>query len=101
MPENMLKYASFCSWNSLPWIAIFRVMELFYSMKLGGFLEVVASLESEEKEWTIALLEDGKIVHDAKISFSFDEIHGMIEATRESIYLCFVRSVPGIVVKKT
>ena len=26
----------------------------------------------------VALLEEGKIVHDAKISFSFEEIHGCL-----------------------
>ena len=36
-------------------------------------------LEAEEKEWMIALLEDGKIVHDAKISFPFDEINRMLD----------------------
>ena len=42
--------------------------------EIGRILEVVASLETEEKEWMIALLEEGKIVHDAKISFSFEEM---------------------------
>ena len=48
----------------------------------------------------VALLEEGKIVHDAKISFSFEEMHGVLK--QRKVYLSlFVRSVPGIVVKKT
>ena len=57
-------------------------------------------MEAEEKEWTIALLEEGKIVHDAKISWSFDEIHSMLN--QQKVYLSlFVRSVPGITIKNT
>ena len=47
-----------------------------------------------------SLLEEGKIVHDAKISFSFEKMHKMLEQEKY-IYLYFVRAVPGIVVKKT
>ena len=34
----------------------------------------------------VALLEEGKIVHDAKISFSFDEIHGGLKQ-QESVFI--------------
>ena len=70
-------------------------------MKLAEYLEVVASLETEEKEWTIALLEDGKIVHDAKISIPFDEMQWNDWSNKRVYLSLFVRSVPGIVVKKT
>ncbi|WP_342507688.1 transcription-repair coupling factor [Sporosarcina sp. FSL K6-2383] len=99
VPENMLKYASFS--------AVISSFESYFPSngtvlfdEIGRILEVVASLEAEEKEWMIALLEEGKIVHDAKISWSFDEIHSMIN--QQKMYLSlFVRSIPGITVKKT
>src|SRR6185312_10807508 len=78
VPDNMMKYASFAAESSS--------LESYFSSdgivlfdEIGRILEVVASLEAEEKEWMITLLEEGKIVHDAKISFSFDEINGMLK----------------------
>lgn len=99
IPENMTKYASFS--------AAISSFESYFSAKgtilfdeIGRILEVVASLEAEEKEWTIALLEEGKIVHDAKTSWSFDEIHSKLN--QQKVYLSlFVRSVPGITIKNT
>ena len=99
VPDNMLKYASFAT-ETATLDSYFPSKGIVLFDEIGRVLEVVASLETEEKEWTIALLEDGKIVHDAKISTPFDEINGRLEQKRVYLSL-FVRSVPGIVVKKT
>ena len=98
-PENMLKYASFSA-GTTSLESYFPSNGIVLFDEIGRILEVVASLETEEKEWMVALLEEGKIVHDAKISFSFEEMNGCIK--QRKVYLSlFVRSVPGIVVKKT
>ncbi len=99
VPDNMLKYASFAT-ETATLDSYFPSRGIVLFDEIGRILEVVASLETEEKEWMIALLEDGKIVHDAKISTPFDEINGRLEQKRVYLSL-FVRSVPGIVVKKT
>ncbi|WP_203248962.1 transcription-repair coupling factor [Sporosarcina beigongshangi] len=99
IPENMLKYASFSAVTS-SFESYFPSNGTVLFDEIGRVLEVVASLEAEEKEWMIALLEEGKIVHDAKTSWSFDEIHSMLD--QRKVYLSlFVRSIPGITVKKT
>lgn len=98
-PENMLKYASF-SVGTTSLESYFPSNGIVLFDEIGRVLEVVASLESDEKEWMVALLEEGKIVHDAKTSFSFEEVHGALK--QRKVYLSlFVRTVPGIVVKKT
>ena len=99
VPENMLKYASFYA-GTTSLESYFSSDGIVLFDEIGRILEVVASLESEEKEWMLALLEDGKIVHDAKTSFSFEEMHELVEQRKMYLSL-FVRSVPGIVVKKT
>ena len=98
-PENMLKYASFSA-GTTSLESYFPSNGIVLFDEIGRVLEVVASLESDEKEWMVALLEEGKIVHDAKTSYSFEEVHGALK--QRKVYLSlFVRSVPGIVVKKT
>ncbi|WP_318617482.1 transcription-repair coupling factor [Sporosarcina sp. YIM B06819] len=99
IPENMLKYASFSAEIS-SFESYFPGNGTILFDEIGRILEVAASLEAEEKEWMLALLEEGKIVHDAKISWSFDEIHSILN--QRKVYLSlFVRSIPGITVKKT
>lgn len=99
-PENMLKYASF-SKEAISFLGdYFPTHGLVLFDEIGRIAEVSSSLESEEKEWITDLLEDGKILHDAKISYSFEEMNGMLAQQR--IYLSlFVRTIPGITVKKT
>jgi transcription-repair coupling factor (superfamily II helicase) len=98
-PENMLKYASFsAATTSLE--SYFPSKGIVLFDEIGRILEVVGSLETEEKEWMVALLEEGKIVHDATISISFEEMNALLK--QKKVYLSlFIRSVPGIVVKKT
>ena len=37
--------------------------------EIGRITEVIESLEKEEEEWFVSLLEEGKIVHNAKTIF--------------------------------
>ncbi len=55
--------------------------------------------EREEEEWFISLIEEGKIVHDVKSSFSFKEVHSMLD--QQKIYFAlFARTFSGITFKK-
>nr|WP_106782163.1 transcription-repair coupling factor [Lysinibacillus timonensis] len=68
--------------------------------ELGRIQEVMDAWEKEEEEWFIALLEEGKIVHDVKPSFSFKEIIAMI--TQPKLYFAlFTRTFSGIKISKT
>ncbi|MFS0577342.1 transcription-repair coupling factor [Sporosarcina sp. 179-K 3D1 HS] len=99
-PENMLKYASFAN-DALSFLGSYFPSDgLVLFDEIGRIAEVASSLEAEEKEWVTALLEDGKIVHDTKISYTFEEMNGMLAQQRMYLSL-FVRSIPGITVKKT
>ncbi|MBE1556179.1 transcription-repair coupling factor [Sporosarcina limicola] len=100
IPKNMLKYASFAENATTSLGSYFLSDGIVLFDEIGRVLEVVATLDMEEEEWMIALLEEGKIVHDAKMSYSFDEMHGLLK--QRKIYLSlFTRSVPGIVMRKT
>ena len=68
--------------------------------EIGRITEVLESLEMRKRQWFVSLLEEGKIVHSAKLSFTFDEMNKMLN--QQKLYLSlFVRTMPGIVVKKT
>lgn len=100
VPEGMMKYVSFLERVPSYLGDYFPADGLVLFDEIGRIVEVASAMENEEKEWFLTLLEDGKIVHDAKISFSFDEMHKMLEQPKSYLSL-FVRNVPGIVLKKT
>lgn len=100
IPENMLKYASFAAEAPTTLGTYFPSNGLVMFDEIGRITEVLGSLEAEEEEWFISLIEEGKIVHAAKLSFTFDEINTML--SHDKVYLSlFVRTMPGIVVKQT
>ena len=63
--------------------------------ELGRIQEVTDAWEREEEEWFISLIEEGKMVHDVKPSFSFKEIFSMLD--QQKIYFAlFTRTFSGI-----
>ncbi|MFD1926709.1 transcription-repair coupling factor [Sporosarcina siberiensis] len=99
VPENVLKYVSFLEEKSSSLESYFPSDGIVVFDEIGRIAEVINALEKEEEEWFVSLLEEGKIVHNAKASFSFDELNKML--THRKIYLSlFIRTIPGIVVKK-
>lgn len=99
-PENMLKYASFADDKVTTLGSYFPSEGVVFFDEIGRIQEVVATLETEEKEWLVDLLAEGKIVHDAKITVPFDELHRTLQ--QKKVYLSlFMRSIPGIPLKKT
>ena len=100
IPENVLKYVSFAKDKPASLEAYFSKDGVVLFDEIGRITEVIGSLEKEEEDWFVSLLEEGKIVHSAKTSFSFTEINEML--TQRKLYLSlFIRTLPGIVVKKT
>ncbi|WP_438314089.1 transcription-repair coupling factor [Sporosarcina sp. FA9] len=99
VPENVLKYVSFLEKSSSSLESYFPSDGIVVFDEIGRITEVMSALEKEEGEWFVSMLEEGKIVHNAKVSFSFDEINKML--VQRKIYLSlFIRTIPGIVVKK-
>lgn len=100
IPENILKYTSFAKQAPTSLSTYFPSNGLVMFDEIGRITEVLESLEKEEVDWFISLLEEGQIVHSAKVSFTFDEVNKMIH--QRKLYLSlFVRTMPGITVKET
>ena len=68
--------------------------------ELGRIQEVMDAWEREEEEWFLSLIEEGKLVHDVKPSFTFKEILGMLKQPK-LYFALFARSFSGISFKKT
>ncbi|WP_338752537.1 transcription-repair coupling factor [Bacillus sp. FJAT-52991] len=67
---------------------------LVFFDEVSRIKELNDSLEQEEAEWYTSLLEEGKIAHDMKLSYSFAEV--MAKIKQPIIYLSlFMRKVAG------
>jgi len=67
--------------------------------ELGRIQEVMDAWEREESEWFMSLIEDGKMVHDVKPSFSMKEI--LVMLPQQKLYFAlFTRTFAGIQFKK-
>nr|WP_238473858.1 transcription-repair coupling factor [Paenisporosarcina cavernae] len=68
--------------------------------EIGRIQETVESLEKEEQDWVIDLLEEGKIVHDIQLSLSWKEIiHQLPE--RKLFFSLFSRAFSGLGIVKS
>lgn len=100
IPENILKYTSFAQQAPTSLGTYLPSNGLVIFDEIGRITEVLESLEKEERNWFVSLLEEGQIVHAAKTSFSFDEVNKMLH--QRKLYLSlFVRTMPGITVNET
>jgi len=99
VPEQIVKYISLLYKQPSYLGDYFANDGIVLFDELGRIMEVTESLEKEEEEWFISLLEEGKIVHGAKLSFSFKEIMAMMEQMKVYFSL-FVRTFAGIPVKR-
>ena len=68
--------------------------------ELGRIQEVMDAWEREETEWFLSLIEEGKILHDVKLSFTFKEITSMIRQQKLFLAL-FTRTFASIRFSKT
>jgi transcription-repair coupling factor (superfamily II helicase) len=100
VPEQMTKYVSILEDHPTFLGDYFAQDGLVLFDELGRIQETTDSLEREEKDWYISLLEEGKTVHDVKLSFSFKEIMGMLN--QRKVYLSlFARTFSGLKIKKS
>ncbi|MGN1401642.1 MAG: transcription-repair coupling factor [Bacillus sp. (in: firmicutes)] len=61
--------------------------------EIGRIQEIADTLEKEELEWFTSLLEEGQIIHDVKVSYTFQEL--ITSSSNKLIYLSlFLRHVP-------
>lgn len=67
--------------------------------ELGRIQEVTETLEKEENDWYLSLLEEGKTVHSVKPSYHLKEIIQMLPNYKVYLSL-FSRTFSGIVIKK-
>lgn len=68
--------------------------------ELGRVQEVMDAWEREEQEWFMALIEEGKLVHDVKASYSFKEVLAMLKQTIVHFAL-FARTFNGVTFQHT
>lgn len=100
LPENMMKYASLGEEQPTSLITYFPGNGLVIFDEIGRITEVLESLEKEEHDWFLSVLEEGKIVHDVVTSFKFEEVNKMLY--QRKVYLSlFVRSIPGVTISET
>ncbi|WP_301109236.1 transcription-repair coupling factor [Sporosarcina sp.] len=100
VPDTMKKYASFSSEASAMLTDYFPSDGLIVFDELGRIQESVATLEAEEQEYQLAMLEDGKMLHDTKLAWKYE--HVLNEIHQLKLYLSlFTRTVPGFTIKKT
>ena len=100
VPEQMTKYISILEDSPTFLGDYFSENGLVLFDELGRIQEVTDSLEREEKDWYISLLEEGKTVHDVKLSFTMKEILGMLQQ-RKVYFSLFARAFSGMTFKKT
>lgn len=90
---SFVKYYSFFYDSPASLLDYFPKDSILIFDEISRVHEMVTHLENEEAEWVTALLEEGKIVHEARISHSYEEL--MSKTTSPIIYLSlFLRHVP-------
>ncbi len=100
LPDHVNKYGSLLFGQSTFLGDYFVKDGIVLFDELGRIQEVMDAWEREEEEWFLSLIEEGKMLHDVKPSFSFKEITAMLR--QQKIYLAlFARTFSGIRFSKT
>ncbi|AXI00729.1 transcription-repair coupling factor [Sporosarcina sp. PTS2304] len=100
VPDTMKQYASFSAQASATLIDYFPAEGIVIFDELGRVQESVTALETEEQEFHLAMLEDGKMLHDTKLAWTYQEVLSKIHQQRIYISL-FTRAIPGFTIKKS
>ncbi|MCP1143252.1 transcription-repair coupling factor [Lysinibacillus endophyticus] len=100
IPNHVTKYGSLL-YDELTFLGDYFAKDgIVLFDELGRIQEVMDAWEKEEEEWFISLIEEGKMVHDVKASFSFKEVLSMID--QQKLYFAlFARTFSGITFNKT
>ncbi|MFB5089543.1 transcription-repair coupling factor [Psychrobacillus sp. PGGUH221] len=98
-PKEFMKYVSLLDEHNSFLGNYFDANGMVLFDELGRIQEVTETLEREENDWFLALLEEGKTVHDVKPSYNLKEIIQMLP--NEKLYFSlFSRTFSGITIKK-
>jgi len=74
VPEQIFKYSSYIYETENSLIDYFPKDGIVFIDEAARVQEMNQALEKEEQEWYVSLLEEGKIVHDLKISHALKEL---------------------------
>ncbi len=99
-PEQVAKYASLIETQSSSLSDYFPGNGLVFFDELGRIQEMTDTLEREEGDWIVSLLEEGKFLHDIPLTYTFREIMSRLQQ-RVTFLSLFVRTFPMVSVKKS
>lgn len=100
VPNHVMKYGSLLYDEPSSLGDYFDESGIVLFDELGRIQEIMDAWEKEEQEWFLSLIEEGKIVHDVKSSFTFKEILSNIN--QQKLYFAlFARTFSGIQFDKT
>ena len=93
LEQGFVKYLSFFYNKAHSLLDYFPTKTILVFDEISRVHEMVSHLEGEEAEWFTSLLEEGNIVHEAKVSHSYEELIQKVPFS--IIYLSlFLRHVP-------
>ncbi len=99
-PEQVTKYASLINTQSASLGDYFPGNGLVFFDELGRIQEMTDTLEREEGDWIVSLLEEGKFLHDVPLTYTFREMMTKLQQ-RVTFLSLFVRTFPMVSVKKS
>ncbi|MGO1061138.1 transcription-repair coupling factor [Planococcus sp. FY231025] len=100
MPDQAAKYAALAESQSAFLADYFPKEGFIFFDELGRIQEMTETLEREEGDWIVSLLEEGKFLQDLRLSYTFREV---LQKTKQKVAFLslFVRTFPMVQVKKS
>lgn len=100
VPDQVAKYAALVDSQSAFLGDYFPGNGVIFFDELGRIQEMTETLEREEGDWIVSLLEEGKFLQDLPLSYTFREV---LQKTKQQVAFLslFVRTFPSIQVKKS
>ncbi|WP_088008437.1 transcription-repair coupling factor [Indiicoccus explosivorum] len=100
LPEQTAKYASLMEGQTAFLTDYFPSDGLIFLDEMGRIQETDESLERQENELTVSLLEEGKLVHGVRLAHTFRECLNRMDQ-RVTFLALFARAFSGIQMSKT
>ncbi|TWT06221.1 transcription-repair coupling factor [Planomicrobium sp. CPCC 101079] len=100
VPDGVAKYAALVEEQSAFLGDYFPESGFVFFDELGRIQEMTETLEREEGDWIVSLLEEGKFLHDVHLAYPFREVLSRLKQKMTFLSL-FVRTFPMISVKKS
>ncbi|PSL27126.1 transcription-repair coupling factor [Planomicrobium soli] len=100
VPDGVAKYAALVEEQSAFLGDYFPESGFVFFDELGRIQEMTETLEREEGDWIVSLLEEGKFLHDVHLAYTFREVLSRLKQKKNFLSL-FVRTFPLVSVKKS